>query len=86
MIIITIEDLFDKLEADRVETDKERVKRYTEAKNARDELKEEEFFLTREQILNIVDKIRYLEMLEADACSKVFYINVTISEIKKRIN
>lgn len=75
MIIITIEDLLDKLEADRIEADKERVKRYTEAKNARDELKEEEeFFLTREQILNIVDKIRYLEMLEADACSKVFIL------------
>lgn len=73
MIIITIEDLLDKLEADKVEADKERVKRYTEAKNARDELKEE-LFLTREQILNIVDKIRYLEMLEADACSKVFIL------------
>lgn len=83
---MTIEELLDKLEADRVEAEGERVKRYTEAKNARDELKEEELFLTSEQILSIVDKIRYLEMLEADACSKVFYINVAISEIKKRIN
>ena len=82
---ICIEELLDKLEADRVKANKERHERYCEAKNAHEELKEE-FELTGRFDLNIADKLNYLNILEADACSKINCIDIAISEIKKMVH
>ena len=81
---MTIEEVLDKLEADRVKADKERHERYCEAKNAHEALKKE-FELIGEFDSNIADNLHYFNILEADACSKINSIDIAISEIKKRV-
>lgn len=81
---MTIEELLDKLEADRVKANEERHERYCEAKNAHEALKKE-FELIGEFDSNIADNLHYFNILEADACSKINSIDIAISEIKKRV-
>ena len=81
---MTIEELLDKLEVDRVKTNEELHERYREVKNANEELKEQ-FELTGNFDSSITDRLHYLERLVADVCSEINCIDIAISEIKKRV-